>query len=99
VFGVAFCLGASSILFGNWLESLAEGRALSSFPFKSAAIDQCAWIAPCVVLTGLALLTVFVLTVCGKSSDSKWGPLRRWAIALAGFVVGLIAGGVFMPTR
>jgi hypothetical protein len=99
VCGVAFAVGATSILFGNWLESLAEGRGLSSFPFKYGVVDMCSWIAPCVVLTGLVLLSVFEIVVCRTSSSSKWFVPRCWAVGSVAFVLGLIAGGAFIPVR
>jgi peptidoglycan/LPS O-acetylase OafA/YrhL len=99
VCGVAFAFGASSILLGYWLESLAEGRDLSSFPFKSGVVERSTWIAPCIMLTGLALLSVFEVLVCRKSSSGKWLLLRCWVVGLAAFVVGLIAGGFFIPVR
>ena len=99
VCSVAFAFGATSILLGNWLESVAEGRDFSSFPFKSGIVDKSSWIAPCIVLTGLALLSVFEVVVCRTSSSSKWFLLRCWVVALAAFLVGLIAGGAFIPAR
>lgn len=99
VCGVAFAFGATSILLGNWLESLAEGGDLSSFPFKSGVVARSSWIAPCTVLAGLALLSVFGVLVCRRSLSSKWSLLRCWVVGLVAFVVGLIAGGAFIPAR
>lgn len=99
VCGVAFAVGATSILFGNWLEALAEGRGLASFPYKSGVVGACSWIAPSVVLTGLALLSVFEIVVWRTSASRKWFLLKCWAVGFVAFVVGLIAGGAFIPVR
>ncbi len=99
VCAVAFAFGAASILLGNWLESLAEAGALSSFPYRFGVVGRCSWIAPCIVLMGLTLSSAFEAVVWKKNSSVKWDVLKGWLVGFVAFIVGLIAGGAFLSAR
>jgi hypothetical protein len=98
---VAFILGAISPILGDRLEIRAERAFFVSSPDRSGAVETCSWIAPVVILVGLALLSLLVVAVSRVRSAKGLYALRlkQWAIVFLAFALGLCVAALFIPAR
>ncbi len=96
---VGFLLGGTTILCANWLELNAEHKVLSSFPMRPGSIAACSWVAVLVLAVGLFATTLVGVLLHENRADATWSKTRSAITTLAGFLFGVLAGGVLIPAR